>query len=216
MASKLLPQVDAPFNSDYDFLSRACVTKNEATGKLEPWPTGERYEYLRYMAETRLQHKIYVVEKSRRMMATWLFVCLYLYDVLTQRNHANFVVSKKLENSAYLLGSERMLGVYERIPVDVWPHKPRLEATGKNGLGYELLTCPDTGSFVQAVASGADQLRQFTASNVFFDEFAFQERQREAWTAAKPTVEGGGHIDIVSTPELGAYMYDLIYDTGRA
>lgn len=105
-----------------------------------------------------------------------------------------------------------MLGVYERIPASKWPNKPELLPTGKAGMGYTLLACPTTGSYVQAVAQGADQLRQYTASNVLLDEFAFQERQAEAWSAIKPTIDGGGHIDMISTPELGAYMYDLIYD----
>jgi len=149
------------------------------------------------------------------MLVTWWMLCLYLHDVLTQPNHANFIGSRKLEASAYLLGPERILGVYERITSDVWPNKPRLLATGKHEHGYTLLECPDTGSYIRAIASGADQLRQYTATNVFCDEFAFWERAEESWSAMRPTIQGGGHIDIVSTPELGAYMYQLIYDNYR-
>lgn len=216
--SKLLAVERVPFSSEWDFLRRACITKDEASGQLRPFPAdlehdGERrFAYLEYLTETRKQHPIFAVEKSRRMMITWWLLCLYLYDTLTQRNHANYVGSRKMESSAYLLGEERILGVYKRIPRDVWPDKPELIPSGKLGMGYSTLSCPATGSYIQAIASGADQLRQYTASNVLMDEFAFWERARESWTSIKPTIDGGGHVDMVSTPELGAYMYDLLYD----
>ncbi len=149
------------------------------------------------------------------MLMTWWLLGLYLYDVLTQKNHANFVGSRKLEASAYLLGPERMYGMWERIPVALWPEKPELICEQKQGMGFALLRCPATGSYIQAIASGADQLRQYTASNILLDEFAFFERAAETWGAVLPTIQGGGHVDVVSTANLGSYMYDLLHsETG--
>jgi hypothetical protein len=215
VCSMLRPTGSSPFKDEWDFLTRSVWTKDEATGSIRQFPHEERYDYLRQLTLIRKQHPIFAIEKSRRMLITWWMLSLYLFDTLTMKNHANFVVSKKLGDSAYLLGDDRILGVYKRIPESTWKNKPRLIESGKEERGFTLLTCPDTGSYLQAVASGADQLRQYTASNVFFDEFAFQDRQEDAWTAARPTIEGGGHIDMVSTPELGAFFYDLLYDTGR-
>ena len=203
----------SPFRDAWDFCKSAVWTIDEARGEVRPFPCGERYSYLREMTYERERHPIFAVEKSRRMFMTWWMLSLYLYDVLTQKNHANFVGSRKMESSAYLLGPSRMLGIWERIPAEVWPTKPELKPVGKLEAGYSRLECIQTGSYVQAIASGADQLRQYTATNVLCDEFAFWERQRESWGALKPTVEGGGHIDIVSTPELGSFMQDLIYDS---
>lgn len=211
--SRTLAPARSPFSGVKDFLRRGCWTVDEATGRIVQFPSDERHEYLYLMCDVIDRYKLIAVEKSRRMMATWLMVCWLLFDTLTQQHHANFVVSKKLEDSAFLLGDNRMLGVYDRIPKELWRNKPSLIPSGKEGDGFERLSCPETGSFIRAVAQGADQLRQYTATNVLFDEFAFQERQREAWTAVKPTAEGGGRIMIISTPELGAYMHDLIYDT---
>jgi len=202
--------VDSPFTDAWDFLCRVCITKDEASGSFRAWPAD--YEYLQYLTQERSRHRIFAVEKSRRMMVTWWMLALYLYDTLTQANQANFIGSRKLESSAYLLGEERILGLYQRIPPDVWRGKPTIEATGKHAHGYTLLKCPATGSYIQAIASGADQLRQYTASNVLLDEFAFFERAEETWGAILPTIQGGGHVDIVSTPELGAYMHELIYE----
>lgn len=220
MTTRTLAEIDAELLEllqqpvdDWQFLSTCVWTKDEASGSIRQFPAADpNFEYLQYLTGVRRQHNFFAIEKSRRMMVSWWLTSIYLFDTLTQPNHANFIVAKKLEDSAYWLGEERILGVYRRIPGEVWQSKPELQETGKQGKGYTLLSCSATGSYLQAVASGADQLRQYTASNVLFDEFAFQERQEEAWAAARPTVEGGGHIDVVSTPELGAYMYDLIHD----
>ncbi len=203
--------VDAPFCDEWDWLCRGVITLDEAAGTVREFP---QWPYLRHLTERRraLYHNpsVHAYEKSRRMLVTWWMLSLYLYDTLTQWNHANFVGSRKLEASAYLLGPQRMLGIWERIPASVWPHKPQLVPETKNGLGFERLLCPETGSYVQAIASGADQLRQYTASNVFCDEIAFWERWSDSWSAIRPTIEGGGHVDLVTTANLGAEA-EVIY-----
>jgi hypothetical protein len=202
----------SPFTDEWDFLARAVITKDEASGRLRPFPHFEYLEHLtRRRRETYYAPSIHAYEKSRRLLISWWLLCLYLYDTLTQPNHANFVGSRKLESSAYFLGEERILGVYNRIPADEWPNKPRLVPGAKHKKGYESLHCPETGSYLQAIASGADQLRQYTASNIFADEIAFWERWQESWGAMLPCIEGGGHIDLVTTPDLGAEAEAIYY-----
>lgn len=57
-----------------------------------------------------------------------------------------------------------------------------------------------TGSWIKAIPQGADQLRQWTASGVFMDEFGFWEEAETTFGATVPTIQGGGRIVIVSTP----------------
>ena len=205
----------SPFVSEWDFCIRGVITKDESVGELRPFPA---HDYLRYVIEERNRSKAdsvpFVLDKSRRMLVTWLMLSLYLYDTLTCSNLAYFIGSRKLESSAYLLGPERLFGIWDRIPDAVWPGKPALECTGKHGMGYTVVSCAATGSYIQAIASGADQLRQFTATNVFLDEFAFFDNARETWGAVQPTVLGGGHLDVASTPNLGSFMSDLIEGRG--
>jgi hypothetical protein len=206
VAERIAPQnVGSPFANEWDFLTRAVWTKDEASGEIRQFPA---WEYLKYLTERRreayLDPAVHAYEKSRRMMVTWWLSALYLYDTLTQANHANFIGTRKLETSAYILGDHRILGLYERIPDAVWPNKPTLDPQNKYDLGFEYLHCPQTGSYIQAIASGADQLRQYTASNVFCDEIAFWQWWDRSWSAMRQTIEGGGHIDLVTTPDLGA------------
>jgi hypothetical protein len=72
---------------------------------------------------------------------------------------------------------------------------------------------PGLNSYIWGVPQGADQLRQFTASALFFDEFAFWEKARETYMASKPTIDGGGRVSLVSSPMDGFFKevcFDLI------
>jgi hypothetical protein len=218
LKSTALPEAVA---TPWAFLCNAVWTKDEVQGEIRQFPgkkiwepTGElQYDYLRYMTEIRLQHRMFAVDKSRRMMITWWLLALYLYDIMTRSNVAHAVINKDLNDSAYLLGDERMKLIYDHIPEEVWPNKPVVEVSGKCKLGYEIIRCSTTGSYVRAFPQGAGQLRLFTLTWILFDEFAFQEQQQEALRAAVPCVQGGlGHIDIVTTPELGTYAEEVYFD----
>jgi hypothetical protein len=210
MVEELITAGFSPFADAWDFCCRAVFTRDEARGEVRPFP---RYNYLAKLLDARAGHLLFAVEKSRRMYVSWFFVCIYLYDTLTQPNHANYIASRKLETSCELLG--RMYQVYESIPTAIWAKKPSFIChAGPTGQGFRRLDCPAVGSHCEAVAEGKDQLRQYTASNILLDEFAFWEKAEESWSALRPTVEGGGHIDIVSTPELGSFMYELLYEGG--
>ncbi len=58
-------------------------------------------------------------------------------------------------------------------------------------------------SEIRAIPSGGDVLRMHVASGIWCDEFGFQVGQRATLSAAMPTVQGGGRIDIVSSAEPG-------------
>lgn len=221
-----------PFASPWEYLQACVWTRDEASGQIRKFPS---WDYLRYCSEVRGQHRVLAWEKSRRMMVTWWLVAEYLFDVMTQPTHTDAVASDKLEKSAYLLGPDRMQCIYDLIPpvseaqlrmlasrrVDVgpfreqvWPDKPVVEFGHKQDRGWRMASCAATGSVIMAVASGESQMQQYTYSNILMDEFPRWERQEESWRNIQPTTQGGGHVDIVCTAELGAFAHDLLYDEG--
>ncbi len=228
-----------PFVDAWEFLSKAVWTRDEASGEVRRFGTdntgyGEgRFEYLRYLTGERGKHRIRAYEKSRRMLITWWLLALYVYDVMTERNHLDAVASDKLEKSAYLLGGDRMKFIYEMIPpvsegqlnilrslgIDlgpfrelVWPKKPVVRFEQKHGDGWRLVSCEETASKIMAVASGETQMQQYTFSKILMDEFSRWQWGRESWRNAQPTTQGGGEIDVVATAELGSFCYDLLFD----
>lgn len=235
--------IASPFADTWDFLTHAVWTRDEASGQIRRFPSGDilhggepRFEYLRHLTDHRLDYTIAAYEKSRRMLITWWAVAVYLEDIMTRRTHLNAVASDKLEKSAYLLGPDRMEFIYRHIPpVDdatysmlrslsmpqewlaqftepVWPNKPIVTFEGKQGHGWKTARCEATGSSIMAMACGASQMQQFTFSNVLMDEFPRWQWQEESWRNIQPTIQGGGHVDMICTAELGSFAYDVLYD----
>jgi len=196
-----------PYEDESDFIFNAVWTRDEASGEVRKF---EYEDYLDYIIKRRKGCQVFAIEKSRRMRISWLFTAIYLYDILVYKNHANYIASRKLGSSAELLG--RMRFIYDHIPRTEWDVpaiKCRVDTEGK---GYIRIDVPDNDSFVEAVAEGRDQLRQYTATNILLDEFAFWNDAEGSWAALKPTIEGGGHIDMISTANRGSFMYRLLYE----
>lgn len=140
-----------------------------------------------------------LVEKSRQMMVTWLFVALYLWDTLYRPGRHNFFQSKKEDDAAELLN--RAKHIWTRLP-----DKPKCE--WKN----TIMNVTGTSSRLQAIPQGGDIIRMHTASGIFADEMAFQEQAEDAFTAARPTFLGGGRFTGVSTPNFRNFWYRMVYD----
>lgn len=71
-------------------------------------------------------------------------------------------------------------------------------------------------STLHAVPQDSDALRSYTASGIFADELGFQDKARDMFTAAKPTITGGGKFVGVSTPNGKNYWYLLVSDREAA
>ena len=86
---------------------------------------------------------------------------------------------------------------------------PKLKGNKKTWCAMEW---PGIYSQMLGVAQGANQLRGPTASALLMDEVAFWEQCRASITAAKPTIEGGGRITLISSANPG-FFKDICFDT---
>ena len=138
-----------------------------------------------------------LVPKARRMRMTWLFVGVHVWLAL-QRPHANiFFVSSKEEKSAELI--ERAHGILLRLPLE-----------GGGGRLVERKNDPprlllDQGAQLMGVAEGADQLRQYTATAILADEFGTWQWPRQAFSAMRPCIDGGGRLTLLSSAWPGTW-----------
>jgi hypothetical protein len=156
--------------------------------------------YLPHLARQwqRADPPILLVPKARRMRLTWLYVACHLWLALTQR-HANvFFVSSKEEKSAELV--ERARGILARLP-----RTGALWAPSVSKQSPPTLAFPDLGSTILGIAEGPEQLRQYTSTAILADEFGTYMNPRAAYSAMKPTLEGGGRLTIVSSAWPGAW-----------
>lgn len=195
----------------WPFLCEAVFTQDEVDLKNPVKPAPVDLPYVRLVVEAWHQEPFLLIEKSRRMWMSWLMIALYLWDTLFNGYRHNFFQSDKESKSNDLVGRAEF--IFDNIPEKLWP----LELRPKKRRVENLLEFPETKSKIQAIAMGADQLRQYTASGILMDEFGFWPLARESYTTTRPTAEGGGRITIVSTnpPIAGAktpFFYRLVDD----
>jgi hypothetical protein len=183
-----------------EWIQDCCYTVNEAKeGEVAKFP---RLPYLARVDELIHNEQVTAFPKSRRMMMTWRCLANLLYYAMFGKNLSIFVQSKKYDDSAYLLGDSRLLFMYEHLPTShVWPS---IERKTRSKMGYDYIKFSNGVEF-RAVAEGADQLRQYTASIVYCTEMAFWDFAAATWNSLRPTIEGGGKIFIDSSANPGFF-----------
>ena len=183
-----------------EWINDCCYTVNEAKdGAVEKFP---QLDYLARVDDIIQHAQVAAFPKSRRMMMTWRCLANLLYYAMFGQNLSIFVQSKKYDDSAYLLGDSRLLFLYDHLPTNhTWP---TIERKTRSKMGYDYVKFSNGVEF-RAVAEGADQLRQYTASIVYCTEMAFWDFAQATWNSLRPTIEGGGKIFIDSSANPGFF-----------
>jgi hypothetical protein len=163
----------------------------------DPWMEVITYEWL--------THLLCLIPKSRRLMLSWLMAFLHLHLAMFNEGVTVFLVSDKEEKSDELV--KRCEFILKYIPDDQML-KPQYKGS------YCYLEFPNLHSAIQGVPMGADQLRQYTATAIMADEFAFWSKARETYMASIPTIQGGGRFTAISSPQVG-FFKDLVFDQVR-
>lgn len=194
-----------------EFVFRYCKTLDPHDRK-NPIKLIPRHPYLEKMVEEWEANQLVLVVKSRQMMASWLFTALHLWDAMYHKGRSIFFISKKEEDAGF--GNQlSLLGRVEFI-LDNLPEKMRPKY--KKGIRPPKVEFPEQYSSIMACSQEAEALRQFTASRVMSDEMAFQERAEQAYIAMKPTLDGGGCLTGISTPNGRQNLfYFLVNDIKR-
>lgn len=188
-----------PFNMIADEL----VYTLDSNDLRQPVKLFPKHDYIKYFYDEWMNESLIALHKNRRMMISWGFIVAHLWLALFHPGAQIFFVSDKEAKSDELV--KRAEFIYDHMPPDkmLLPKKRSARC---------LLGFPGLDSFIMGLPSGSDQLRQYTASALFFDEFAFWENgQKEALASARPTVQGGGKLTIVSSCKEGPF-YDICFD----
>lgn len=188
----------------WEFL-KVVRTKDEVDGKrpIKPFPVDK--DYLKLYTRIWIAEKFVAVPKSRRMLMTWTNLCLYLWDTMFHMGRSNAFVSKKEDDSNELI--EKCEFILQNLDHSILPKElvPKWERT------YNRLRFKEIDSQIRGFPQGPDQLRQFTFSGIFFDEAAFLEDAEETYSAALPTLQGGGRCTMVSSAAPG-FFKRVVFD----
>jgi len=137
------------------------------------------------------------IPKSRRMMISWLLSAFFVWNARYHPNSAIFYMSETEQKSAFAVDKrcrfieENLRGPEFRLPIKTMKTKTGL-------VGH--MTYPN-GSYIWALASGGDVLRQYTATKIFLDESEFQDEAPAVVRAALPMVENGSQLILASSSD---------------
>lgn len=174
-------------------------------------------EYIKLIVKIWLKNPLLLIPKSRQMMITWIFVCLYLWDTQFHKGRLTFFQSKKEDDADDLVKRAKF----------IWDHEPRFlkrsyelkkfsplkcNPQHKSQHVYCKMTFPSIHSEIRGIPQGGDIIRMHTASGIFSDEMGFQPEAKAAYTAAKPTISSLGRFTGVSTAEDNSFFKDLVFD----
>lgn len=151
--------------------------------------------YLRALVEEIQQNQFVLIEKCRQMMASWTILLLMDWEGRTMPSR-RMLLSKTTEDEGCEMLTDKVEAIQERLPPWVqaaWPqvHSPR------NRVYY-----PGTRSYLRAVQENAAirACRGGTASLIFVDEGAFQEKFDDIIAASLPMA---AKLVACTTPNLG-------------
>lgn len=200
-------------SNPWAFLSDCVFTLDQvdADKPIKPFPSYRKYIEFLVKLWMRDDSKLIGVPKSRRMTCSWSFIACYTHDTIFNPGKFNALVSKKEDDSADLVGRAEF--IFKKIPD--WRIPRALLPTLKNGRMSKqppLMEFEEIHSKLQGFPQGADQMRQFTFSGALLDEWAFWEEAQPAYSALKPTLDGGGRLTGISSRARGAFFKKIVYD----
>jgi hypothetical protein len=197
-------------HNPWAFLEDCTFTLDQVdeASAIKPFPSHK--EYVRFLVKLWLREKLLAIPKSRRMICSWTFISLYAHDTFFRTGRFNAFVSKKEDDSGDLVSRAEF--IYKHIPP--WRIPRLMLPTLKNNKMSKqppLMEFEETNSKIQGFPQGSDQMRQYTLSGMLFDEWAFWEEAQASYSAAKPTIDGGGRLTGISSRSPG-FFKKIVFD----
>lgn len=178
-------------------------TQHSVEIDLQLWPFQEEY------ARSFYSDRFVLALKSRQLGFTTVTLAMAIHEAIFHP-HARIVIMAQTEPDAMNLLSNAKY-MFDRLPDWMKPQVGRDSMT--------MLFFPKLNSSVEVKACSPKAGRSIQATHVILDEFAFYNISRksldeEIYTAIMPTVERGGRLTIISTPNgRDNLYYELINKT---
>lgn len=137
---------------------------------------------------TILNNLLTIILKARQLGMTWLVLAFALWLMLFRPIATILVFSKRDDEAVYLLGSERMRGMYSRLPKFLQARS----VTTDNDHEWAL----SNGSVARAFPTSAGD--SYTATLAFVDEADLVPDLNRLMNAVKPTIDAGGRMILLS------------------
>lgn len=203
----LIPAILAQCATDGLFWLRWVTTRDEADPEHATKPFPVHLEYIQRLWEILVTEQCVVVAKSRQMLVSWVLAAFCTWWARFHPHQALFWQTQQWKDATAMTcqAEGAVLGRCQFIERHL---PPWMQLTLKEQEG--ILTYPN-GSFVQALAGGADQVRGKVASIIVEDEFARQPEATGVYTTVAPLIQKGMRLIVVSTPNGTANQFATLY-----
>lgn len=157
--------------------------------ELKGWIPFELWDAQRQtLAEIEI-HKLLIILKARQVGLSWLVLAYILWLVLFHPIQTILIFSKRDDEAVYLLGIERLRGMYSKLPD--WM-RGDIEAPTDNDHTWQLAN----GSTVRAFPTTAGD--GYTATFVLVDEADLVPNLKRTLASVQPTIDNGGQLVLLS------------------
>lgn len=138
--------------------------------------------------DTILNNRLVAILKARQLGMTWLVLSVILWKMLYRPAFTALIFSRRETEAIYLLGDQRLRGIYRRLPK--WM-KVRQVVTDAS---HEWIL--SNGSVAYGFPTTAGD--SYTASMAFVDECDLVPDLNRLMGAVKPTIDAGGGMVLLS------------------
>lgn len=174
------------YRSPAYFIDRYCQIYDATASTWIPfrlWP--EQVTTLRDL----LAYPLDIILKARQLGLTWLVLAFALWLMIFRPAATVLVFSRRDDEAIYLLGDERLKGMYARLP-DFLTNG--LAVVSSNDHEWAL----GNGSIARAFPTSAGD--SYTATLAIVDEADLVPDLNRLMRAVKPTIDGGGRMILLS------------------
>lgn len=167
------------------FIDTYCRVYDAEAGD---WIPFHLWDAQREALRTVHDNQLAVILKSRQIGMTWLLLGYALWQMLFEPIATVLIFSKRDDEAVYLLGDERLRGMYKRLPQ--WMQANSVTVDDKHQWALS------NGSVARAFpTSGGDG---YTATLAIVDEADLVPDLPRLLGSAKPTIDAGGKMALIS------------------
>lgn len=152
------------------------------------WVPFHLYPEQRDVLDTILNNLLTIILKARQLGMTWLVLAFALWLMLFRPIATVLLFSKRDDEATYLLGVERLKGMYVRLPKFLQARSVEVD----NDHEWML----SNGSVARAFPTSAGD--SYTATIAIVDESDLVPNLEQLLKAVKPTIDAGGRMILLS------------------
>lgn len=167
------------------FIHHYCLIYDATAGEWIPFHLWPRQKDVLDML---VNNPLNVILKARQLGQTWLVLCYILWRMVFKPVFTALIFSRRENEAIYLLGEQRLRGVYRRLPK--WMRVKQVVANASHEWALS------NGSIAYGFPTTAGD--SYTASFAFVDEADLVPDLEALMNAVKPTIDGGGSMTLLS------------------